>query len=74
MLFSAAVKDQAFVRSRGRCECRRSLHAHKSGRCHHVVARHTAQYHALHDHGDAGTDVVANCEVLCPYCQMTPYR
>jgi hypothetical protein len=67
MVFSVNVRDEAFTRCRGRCECRKPLHAHKSGRCHHGVTRHTAFYHAISDQGQA--DLAGNCRVLCAHCQ-----
>jgi len=70
MSFTADIKDEAFARSQGRCECRRPQHAHKSGRCHHTVDRHGAQYHPV-EHGEsAGVDTVKNCRVLCAHCRV----
>jgi len=70
MSFSATVKDEAFDRSRGRCECRRPLHAHKGGRCDHAVGRHAAQYHPIAEGETVGADTAKNCRVLCPHCQI----
>ena len=70
MPFSVGVKDEAFERSHGRCECRRPMHAHKSGRCEHAVGRHTAQYHAVEEGESGVADTAKNCRVLCAHCQV----
>jgi 5-methylcytosine-specific restriction endonuclease McrA len=69
MAFSDSVKDSAFQRSGGVCECRRSAHtAHSSGRCATVVLRHTAEYHHVTAASVGGSDSLSNCEVLCLTC------
>lgn len=75
MGFSETVRDQAFSRSGGRCECTRS-HAgianapHYGGRCTRTFTRHGSQWHAHHKTSVAagGSDNLSNCEVLCAAC------
>lgn len=68
--FSEAVKDQAFARSGGRCECHRDhtgLQApHHGGRCSSTFSRYGAwEAHHINANGAA---VLSNCEALCPTC------
>ena len=72
MAFPESVKDQAFRRSGGRCECHRKhvgVHApHHGGRC----LKRLTKYGAWHAHHivDTGLDIVSNCEVLCIPCHQ----
>ena len=63
--FSERVKDEAFRRSRGRCECRRVTHPH-IGRCPTTIWRHhNVNYHHINSNGP---DTLSNCEALCIKC------
>ena len=68
MPFSETVKDQAFRRSGGRCECERSYHSHGRSRCSRTVTRTTAQFHHISAQSVGGHDGLSNCEVLCLPC------
>ena len=74
MAFSESVKDQAFTRSGGRCECNRQhldLDApHHDGRCPNTFTRHGGQWEAHHivSVSAGGSDSLSNCEVLCLAC------
>jgi 5-methylcytosine-specific restriction endonuclease McrA len=74
MAFSEAVKDQAFARSGGRCECHRQHNAmnasHHGGRCPKTFTRHGGQWEAHHIVSvlSGGSDTLSNCEVLCLDC------
>lgn len=74
MPFSETVKEQAFVRSGGRCECQRvhqGLTApHHGGRCPKTFTRYGGQWEAHHKVAESagGLDTLANCEVLCITC------
>lgn len=70
MSFTAGIKDEAFSRCRGRCECRRTEHSHRGGRCDRSVTRHTAQYHPIAEGETVNRDTAQNCRVLCPHCQV----
>lgn len=73
MAFSAVVKDKAFRRSGGRCECRRATHLHFFGRCSATLTRSTAEFHHVTAKSVGGSDGLANCEVLCVKChRLTP--
>jgi hypothetical protein len=68
--FPESVKDQAFARSGGRCECNR-MHAglqapHHGGRCPRTFTRQGA-WEAHHINAD-GPAVLSNCEALCTTC------
>ena len=67
MAFSDSVKDDAFKRSGGRCECTRSSHTNHTGRCTTSITRHGAEYHHV-DSG--GSDALGNCEALCTTCHQ----
>lgn len=69
MAFSEAVKDRAFARSKGRCECRSASHGHAS-RCMHTVTRYNAGYrHVLSVVSESGEGLL-NCEVVCQTCLL----
>lgn len=72
MAFSEAIKDQAFARSGGRCECYREhqgLNApHHGGRDTTTFTRHGA-WHAHHINAN-GPDTLSNCEALCVTCHQ----
>jgi hypothetical protein len=67
MSFSESVKDAAFKKSGGQCECGRKTHGH-TGRCANRVGRHTAEYFAQILPADGGSDELDNCLVLCKSC------
>jgi 5-methylcytosine-specific restriction endonuclease McrA len=70
--FPQEVKDKAFARSGGQCECVRQGHGHPR-RCPKVLTRATAQFHHRHAEALGGSDALSNCEVLCLAChQATP--
>lgn len=68
MAFTEQVKDQAFRRAGGRCECRRKEHSHLTGHCWSLMSRSAAQFHHVHAFARGGTDALSNCEVLCRSC------
>lgn len=76
MAFSEEVKDQAFARSGGRCECQLQhdgLHApHHGGRCPNTFTRHGGQWEAHHrvSVSAGGADTLSNCLVLCISCHQ----
>ena len=72
MAFSDATKDQAYVQSGGRCECKRAGHGH-AGRCPTRITRTGAQYHHITAQSVGGGDGLSNCEALCVEChRLTP--
>ena len=72
MAFPESVKNRAFARSGGRCECKRrhlrddSDAPHRDGRCTKTLKRR-GEWHANHIKSD-GPPVFSNCEVLCVPC------
>ena len=70
--FPENVIRQAWNRSGGRCECRRSTCGH-SGRCnkkllwgsHGVESEYGWETHHIDSNGP---DVLSNCEILCQEC------
>lgn len=68
MAFSERVKDDAFERSEGRCECKRSSHTNHTGHCPATITRHGAKYHHTVSVKAGGPDTLSNCEALCPLC------
>lgn len=72
MAFPDSVKDAAFRRSMGKCECIRTTHAHR-GRCSALLTRTTAEFHHITAQSVQGHDGLSNCEVLCSSChKQTP--
>ena len=76
MAFSEMVKDQAYARSGGRCECQRQhdglIAPHHGGRCPKTFTRHGGQWEAHHKVAviSGGLDTSSNCEVLCISCHQ----
>ena len=65
--FPETIKDAAFERSKGRCECRRKSHKwHKGPRCKTIIGRNrNVHYHHIRS---KGPDTLGNCEALCIRC------
>jgi 5-methylcytosine-specific restriction endonuclease McrA len=71
MAFSDAIKDRAFQRSGGQCECNRKTHNnHPGSKCHTSITRHGAQYHHILSQDAGGSDGLENCEALCAACHL----
>jgi len=73
MAFPECVKDDAYKRSGGQCECARQHTGatdapHHGGRCPTKVTRHGAEYHHLVSEEAGGSDTLSNCQVLCVTC------
>lgn len=69
MAFSEEVKDQAYRRSGGQCECTRSHYPHWGARCPTRLARQGAwEAHHKTAVSVGGHDGLSNCEVLCIPC------
>ncbi len=72
MAFHESVIDQAWRRSGGKCECRRSLHAH-GATCNKPLTRGNrgregyGAWEAHHINANGG-DGLSNCEILCWDC------
>jgi hypothetical protein len=75
MAFSEETKGEAFTRSGGQCECRRSncpVHP-QSERCSAKVTRKNATYrHIVCIVDERRHDSLMNCEVLCMTCYTAP--
>ena len=65
MTLSETVKERAYKRSGGQCECSKTGHGH-FGRCDSMVTRYGAQFH-LKDHGEI-EPTLSSVEVLCLFC------
>jgi len=69
MAFSQTVKDQAYRRAGGKCECEmKNCSKHRSGsRCNASLAN---GWHAHHIHSQAanGPDTLSNCLAMCVAC------
>ena len=82
MAFSESIKDQAFQRCNGQCECTRhhtgaTTAPHRGGRCPNTFMRNGAwEAHHRVGMGPGGGDTLSNCEALCLDCYgLTPtYR
>jgi len=70
MPFSEQVKDDAFRRSGGRCECIRQHSSHLNGRGSATFTRYGGQWDAHHITAESvgGGNGLSNCEVLCLRC------
>jgi hypothetical protein len=77
MAFSHEILLLAWTRSKGRCECRREGHGHGE-RCRQSLvwslrgSDSTAGGWQIRRRTTWGTDVLANCEILCSACQRPP--
>jgi hypothetical protein len=67
MVFPESVIIRSFIRSDGRCECRRDHPEHRGhGRCKARFSRDSGwQAHRL---SHSATATFQNCELLCPEC------
>lgn len=73
MAFSETVKDEAFKRSGGRCECTRQHPGrtdapHHGGRCARTFTRQGSW--EAHHITAGGPDTLSNCEALCVTCHQ----
>ena len=68
MPFSESVKNEAFIRAGGRCECKKVSHDHSSGRCLAKLTRDTAVFHHMLSESNGGQNNLSNCKVLCLDC------
>jgi hypothetical protein len=66
MAFSQEVKDRAYRRAGGRCECTRLNCGHR-GRCNASLANGWNAHHIL-SQSAGGYDGFENCEALCIAC------
>ena len=68
MAFPQDVKDKAYARAGGMCECARTGCGHR-GRCYASLGTRVG-WHAHHIHADSkgGPDTLSNCEALCVDC------
>ena len=68
MAFSESIKDEAFKRSGGMCECTRTSHLNHTGRCSKILTRYGTEYYHVVSQDAGGTEDLSNCEVLCTIC------
>lgn len=73
MAFPQSVIDDAWSRSGGKCECKRTGHGH-TGRCNRTLIYNdrgkddsSGCWEAHHIDPD-GPDTLSNCEILCCDC------
>jgi 5-methylcytosine-specific restriction endonuclease McrA len=66
MPFTQSVKDAAYRRAGGKCECRRSTCTH-IGRCLRPLSLGWDAHHIVSQDA-GGSDALANCEALCLTC------
>ncbi len=72
MTFSESVIDQAWTRSGGACECRRTSHDHASICKKNLIKSNRGRegygaWEAHHINANGG-DGLSNCEILCWAC------
>lgn len=75
MPFPESVREAAFRRSGGRCECTLEHRGiadvpHHGGRCPATFGRYSGNWHAHHKVAEAsgGDNTLSNCLVLCLAC------
>jgi 5-methylcytosine-specific restriction endonuclease McrA len=66
MAFPQDVKDRAYRRAGGKCECARTVCGHK-GRCNASLADGWHAHHVTSQDA-GGSDGIENCEALCIPC------
>jgi 5-methylcytosine-specific restriction endonuclease McrA len=67
MAFSDAVKQAAYRRAGGRCECQRTVCGH-AGRCNASLKAYEWDAHHVKSQMAGGPDTLENCEALCKQC------
>lgn len=72
MAFSEEVVKEAWKRSGGHCECKRTTHTHSS-RCNKLLnwdsrGKESEYGWEAHHIIASGPDTVNNCEILCQKC------
>jgi 5-methylcytosine-specific restriction endonuclease McrA len=73
MPFSQMVKDLAFARAGGRCECTRLCWSHVGQRCNADLTWQDWEAHHIVSQLAGGADTLANCEVLCVPCHQNTH-
>ncbi len=73
MAFSSDVINQAWQRSGGKCECRRTSHGHSYVRCNKELVfdnrgREGRGAWEAHHVNSNGSDTLSNCEIICWDC------
>lgn len=68
MRFSEHIKNQAWTRAHGTCECTRPGCPHHTGRCGAPLLAGMWHAHARVSTYAGGEDTSENCEVLCEHC------
>lgn len=71
MAFTQAIKDQAYRRAGGRCECT-MRHCGHSGRCNKSLANGWEAHHA-HSVAAGGHDGLSNCVAMCVSCHRNTH-
>ena len=76
MAFPQSVVDDAWERSGGKCECRRTTHGH-NGRCNNQLNYGSRgndnspgcwEAHHIVSVDSGGSNTLSNCEILCCPC------
>ncbi len=76
MAFSEKTVNEAWMRSKGRCECERATHGHPA-RCPNLLQASSRgrensvgawEAHHVHTVEGGGEDQLSNCEILCWSC------
>jgi hypothetical protein len=68
MAFSQEVKDQAWRRAGGKCECTRETCPEHTGRCNAALTAGKWHAHHIVSEDADGPDTLSNCEALCVPC------
>lgn len=73
MAFSNSVVNDAWERSGGKCECKRTSHPHGQKRCNKSLSKasrglDTSMGWEAHHIVAGGADTLSNCEILCQDC------
>ena len=66
--FADSVKNDAFARSHGICECRRANHRHTGGRCRARITRWGAVFNQDTVQMRGPQDSLENCVAMCVAC------
>ncbi len=67
MPFPQSVRDAAYKRAGGKCECARKTCSHHTGRCNATLYGKWEAHHITAD-SSGGPDTLSNCEALCEKC------
>lgn len=72
MAFTQEVRQQAYRRAGGKCECTMKHCKHHAGRCSTALGSSWEAHHA-HSQAAGGHDGLSNCVAMCKACHQNTH-